>query len=172
MQRNQKLILAKISAGLAAVPLLLWAHSTGPDPGYAGVPGENGNCTSCHAGTANPSGGGVTVNFPNGLTYAPGVKQHLMVTISDSANTQRAWGFQLTARLASNAATTAGSLASSNGNTQLLCTNANFSPQTAVPFSAGGTQTCPGNQPLQYLEHNLAGVNASRGTTGSFTYEL
>ena len=54
----------------------------------------------CHTGTPNSPAnkGSVKVTFPNGMTYTPGVKQHLTVTISDPAPTQRAWGFQLTAR--------------------------------------------------------------------------
>ena len=30
---------------MAALPVLLWAYAYGPDPGYVGVPGENGGAT-------------------------------------------------------------------------------------------------------------------------------
>src|SRR5258707_5441637 len=100
MQRNQKLILSKVVVAAAAIPIVLWAHEYGPDPGYCGVPKENASCISsgCHTGTVNSSAnkGSVAVAFPNGLVYVPGVKQHLVVTIADPASTQRAWGFQLT----------------------------------------------------------------------------
>src|SRR5437763_14981353 len=106
MQRDQKLILAKVAVAAAAVPVILWAHESGPDPGYSGVPKEQGTCiaSGCHVGTVNDPAnkGSVSIAFPNGLSYAPGVKQHLVVTISDPATTQRAWGFQLTARLSTN----------------------------------------------------------------------
>jgi hypothetical protein len=52
----------------------------------------------CHSGTATP-GGSVVVNFPSGMTYSPGVTQHLSVTVTDP--TQTRLGFELTARLAS-----------------------------------------------------------------------
>jgi hypothetical protein len=90
---------------MAAFPLVLWALSAGPNSGKAGVPGES-TCTEaqCHVGTAlNGGGGSVKVTFPGGTVYAPGVKQHLVVTIADP--TARNWGFQLTARLASDTKT-------------------------------------------------------------------
>ena len=66
----------------------------------AGVPRENGSCNQlgCHTGTAvNDPGGSVSVTFPNGISYAPGVTQHLVVTIDDSkqrsgdSNSRHAW---------------------------------------------------------------------------------
>src|SRR3954471_5531436 len=109
MQRTRKLFVAKTAVILAAIPILIWAHEYGPDPGHSNVPGELGTCnqSTCHVGTnVNAGGGSVSVAFPNGRTYTPGVKQHLVVTIADSA--QRAWGFQLTARVG-NTSTMAGS---------------------------------------------------------------
>src|SRR5262245_51650804 len=124
MQRKQKVVFAKVAVAAAAVPIILWAHEYGPDPGYVGVPGENSSCATsgCHTGTANDANnrGSVTVAFPNGQTYVPGVKQHLVVTVADPATTQRAWGFQLTARLASSSSTLAGSFASTDRNTSLM----------------------------------------------------
>ncbi len=82
--------------------MLLWAYEYGPEPGFCGVPNENGGssgatCASvgCHTGTANDpnNNGSVAVNFPNGMTYTPGVAQILSVTITDS--TEKAAGFQL-----------------------------------------------------------------------------
>src|SRR5690348_15715629 len=146
---------------LVVSPVLLWAYSSGPDAGYTGAPADLGDCTSCHLGKVNSNGGSVSVAFPNGLNYVPGTKQHLVVTITDS--TQRAWGFELTARLASSSTTQAGTLAPSDANTALMCSTANFSQQQQA-------NTCPGNLPLQYVEHRLAGYQASFGHTGSWTY--
>ena len=80
MSRSRRVQLGKIAAAVAVVPVLLYAYAEGPDAGLAGVPGES-TCAACH-GSAGGSGS-VTVTFPAGLTYAPGVKQHLVVTVSD-----------------------------------------------------------------------------------------
>ena len=111
---------------------MLWAYEFGPDPGYSGVPLEHGGATcataGCHTGTANnpANKGSVTVAFPNGLTYVPGVKQHLTVTIADPAVTQQAWGFQLTARVSGTPSAMAGFFAFTDANTLLMCSQPNF----------------------------------------------
>src|ERR1035438_7432617 len=129
MERKRKLVAAKAALVLAVVPILLWAYEFGPNPGYVGIPSENGGQTcanvGCHTGTANnpANKGSVTVSFPNGTppTYPPGVTQQLSVTIADPATTQQAYGFQLTARLASNASTMAGSFAYIDNYTLFMC---------------------------------------------------
>ena len=100
MERNRKILFAKIATVMALVPILLWAHEYGPDPGYTNAPGDQGTCinSGCHTGTLNSGGGSVAVTFPNGVAYTPGVKQHLVVTVSDP--TEHSWGFQLTAKIA------------------------------------------------------------------------
>src|SRR4051812_26540498 len=120
MERRRKIYVAKVAVIMGALPLLLWAHSAGPVSGKAGVPGESTcNQAQCHVGTAiNAGGGSVKVAFP-GNYYIPGVKQHLVVTISDP--TARIWGFQLTARPANDSKTMAGSLASTDNNTAVVC---------------------------------------------------
>jgi uncharacterized protein (TIGR03437 family) len=180
MDGKRKVTIAKIAVVTAAIPFLLWAHEYGPDPGYCGVPKELGTCNavSCHVGTTNDpkNTGSVSVAFPNGQNYVPGVKQHLVVTIADSA--QRAWGFQLTTRLASNTATQAGSFSFTDANTLLMCTAANLQSFTAQCKNSGSDScsnsntTCPANTALQYIEHSLTGYTASRGHTGSQTYEF
>jgi uncharacterized protein (TIGR03437 family) len=174
MEHKRKLYIAKVAVIMGAIPVLLWAYEYGPDPGYSGVPKELGTCTAsgCHVGTTNnpANKGSVSVAFPSGQTYVPGVKQHLVVTIADP--TQRAWGFQLTARLASNTATLAGSFASTDQNTTMMCAASDFSSQREAPYVSGKTQTCPASMTLQYMEHSLAGYNASKGHTGSQTYEF
>src|ERR1051326_1232845 len=184
MDRKRKVILAKVATVMAAIPFLLWAHEYGPDPGYTGAPKDQAGATcansQCHIATANDPNnkGGVSVTFPGGLSYSPGVKQHLVVTISDPAATQKAWGFQVTARLASNTATTAGTFAFTDANTLLMCSSANFagfSAQCQKGFADSCTNTnssCPANLPLQFMEHSLTGYNASKGHTGSQTYEF
>ncbi len=167
-------MIAKTAVVFGAIPILIWAHEYGPDAGYSGVPRESGTCASaaCHVGTANnpANQGSVSVAFPNGLTYSPGAKQRLQVTIADP--TQRAWGFQLTARLASNPATLAGTFASADTRTLLMCASANLFTQQEVRYDATAAQSCPTSMPLQYIEHSLPGYNATKGQTTSATYEF
>lgn len=177
MERKRKLSIAKGAVVLVAIPIVLWAYEYGPDAGHAGVPNELGTCaqSGCHVGTANnpANQGSVSVAFPAGLAYVPGVKQHLVVTIADPATTQKAWGFQLTARQASNTKNMAGSFASTDGNTGLMCAAAsNPANELGGVISLPQAQTCPASLTLQYIEHNLTGYQASLGHTGSFTYEF
>src|ERR1035438_2714897 len=108
MERKRRLLMVKLAVAGTAIPILLWAYEYGPDLGHCGVPGEGESCISggCHTGTANDinNKGKVSVAFPGGLTYLPGVKQHLTVTVADPAASQQAWGFQLTARPSNTAA--------------------------------------------------------------------
>src|SRR5437016_767132 len=175
MERKRKLIVAKTAVILGAIPFLIWAHEYGPDAGYTKAPGDQGTCTaaSCHVGTTNdPKNlGSVSVTFANGQIYSPGVAQHLVVTIADPASTQKAWGFQLTARVGTTA-TMAGTFASTDSKTTLMCAGQNLFTQQEVPFVSGKTQTCPTSMPLQYIEHSLTGYNTTRGNTGSQTYEF
>jgi uncharacterized protein (TIGR03437 family) len=157
---------------MATVPLLLWAYSAGPDPGKAGVPGES-TCveSGCHVGTAlNGGGGSVKVTFPAGLSYVPGVKQHLVVTVADP--TQRFWGFELTARQSTDSKSQAGSFASTDGFTAVVCASVagllNPTQWTFIDFPQ--KQNCPDSRPLAYIEHTSAG--SIRLKTGSQTFEF
>jgi len=146
MDRQRKIFIGKTIAVLAVIPVLIYAHAAGPDPGKSGAPGESTCAESgCHEGTALNGGGGRVTIDAGGSTYSPGVKQRISVTVSDPA--QRRWGFQLTARMASNTKTRAGILAPIDGNTQVLCSLANT---LEVP--------CNANPVLQYIEHTLGGA--------------
>jgi uncharacterized protein (TIGR03437 family) len=171
MERNRKLYLAKAAVIMGAIPFLLWAYAEGPDAGKAGVPGES-NCTEagCHVGTLNPTGfgGSVKVGLPGAATYTPGVKQHLVVTIADG--TAKNWGFELTARLASDPKTQAGSFTSTDAFTAVVCGVPSLDIVQEVFLDFGKSQTCPAAKPLAYVEHTLSG--SSRIKTGSMTYEF
>ncbi len=173
MTRQRKIILAKAAIVMGTLPVLLWAYEYGPDPGYTGIPTENGGQTcansGCHAGTANDPNnkGSVVVNFPNGMTYTPGAAQTLSVTVTDPA--QKAAGFELTARQASSTSTMAGTFASNDANTQVVCSQTNLQVFTQV---ASGSQ-CKTGYILQYIEHSLAGFTNSVGKlpyTFTFTW--
>jgi uncharacterized protein (TIGR03437 family) len=181
MEWNRKRLMVKLAVAGTAVPILLWAYEYGPDPGHSGVPGESGTCATagCHTGTANDPAnkGSVSVTFPNGKTYVPGVKQHLTVTIADPAASQQAWGFQLTARASSNASAMAGSLAFTDANTLLMCSQVNLANFQAQCQNASSdvckntSTTCPLSFSQQYIEHSLTGFNATKGP-GSGSYQF
>jgi uncharacterized protein (TIGR03437 family) len=174
MERTRKLLITKVIVVMSAIPFLIWAHEYGPDPGHCNVPGELGTCNqaTCHVGppAVNGGSGSVSVSFPGGKSFTPGVKQHLIVTIADPA--QRAWGFQLTARPANSNSTMAGTFASTDPNTTILCSNTSFFSQLETPYVPGKTQTCPASLTLSYIEQSLTGYNSSRGKTASQTFEF
>ncbi len=95
--------------------------------------------------------------MPAALTYTPGVKQKLTVTLTDSpARTVN--GFQLTARLASNERSgQAGTFTTLDAATQVICEN--DSPRPAAGCSA--------TAPVEFIEQTLSG---SRAASWSFEW--
>ena len=189
MERKRKLSWAKAAVVMGAFSVLLWAYEYGPNPGVCGVPNEAGTCTQsgCHTGTTNDPNnrGSLAIGFPTGLTYTPGVKQTLTVTISDPAPTQQAWGFETSART-SNPAAMAGTFAPVDQYTQIVCSRTNLQifdvvclpgangngsdPGCNLPSSA---PACPASEPLQYMEHSVAGYTHTLGlVAGSGTYQF
>jgi uncharacterized protein (TIGR03437 family) len=161
MGRRRKIFIGKTIAILAVVPILIWALEAGPEPGKSGAPGES-TCAEagCHVGTPLNGGGGSVRIDAGGTNYTPGVKQRIIVTINDP--TQRRWGFQLTARLASNTRTRAGTLAPIDANTFVTCATASL--VEVIP--------CPANPVLQYIEHTLAGNRITAvGAGGSYQFD-
>ena len=66
MESKTTLLWAKRAVIAATVPVMLWAFSSGPDPGHSGVPGES-TCVACHTGTAlNGGPGSVNATFSGG----------------------------------------------------------------------------------------------------------
>lgn len=151
MTGKRKVFRAIAAAMAAAVPVLLWARSGGPDPGLSGVPRE-GACNQCHLGTAlNGGPGSVSVEFPGALQYTPGVRQRLEVKVNDPA--QSRFGFQLTARLEGDTGAQAGTLRATEDHTQVVC--------SARPFTSEAPPPCPANLPLQFIQHNARGNSRS-----------
>ena len=162
MERQRKIFIGKCAAILSAVPLLVYAYEYGPDPRKTGAPGDNPTAciqAGCHVGTVNQFSGSVTVNFPNGLTYTPGVKQHLIVTITDPM--QKRWGFQLTARLASDLKNgQAGDFTKgSDGFTQVICDG------------PGAPTPCSTQFPVQFVEHTTAGARLGLASPATFEFD-
>jgi uncharacterized protein (TIGR03118 family) len=136
---------------------LAFAFSRGPLPRYTGAPGDNqAACTACHTGTLNSGKGSVRVVFPGAAQYKGGTTYRLKVEIRDPE--QQRWGFELTARLASNLEKgQAGDLNSSDGNTRVICEN-------------NAAKPCPAEQSVQFVEHVAAGTR--NGTPDGVDFEF
>ena len=111
----------RISLIIGLLPLGAFGHSYGPAPKLTGAPGEDVQlCTSCHAGNALNSGAGrVQVVLAGAATYVPGVKQRVVVQVTDAV--QRRWGFEASVRLNSDLTKQAGELTPVDNLTQVIC---------------------------------------------------
>ena len=134
---------------------IVWAESGGAEPRLTGAPGDS-NCTGCHNGTAvNGGGGSVKIVLSGDATYTPGVKQHITVQVSDSA--QRRWGFELTARLNSSSSKgQAGSLTATDSQAQVFCD------------VTGRKPPCSTASVVQFITHTSTGTR--NGTTGGVSF--
>jgi hypothetical protein len=101
--------------------------------------------SGCHVSNGSPGSAAVT-GFPANMTYTPGTPIPLTVTINDSNGGR--FGFELTARLASNTATAAGSWAAGTGSNlgtdvvpvvQGLSSSSTFSFTWTPPATASGS---------------------------------
>jgi uncharacterized protein (TIGR03437 family) len=158
--------LAKVLLILSVIPVVIHGYEFGPDPGYTGAPGDNKSAciaSGCHVGTPNSGPGNVKILLPGGNsgTYVPGQTMQLLVQITDS--TKRAYGFEMTARLASNpSGKQAGDFNPVDTNTQVICPDGSMKTGSA----------CPSAFPIEFIEHNLTGFNASFNSSGTFTYKV
>ena len=144
---------------IVALPLALLAYNSGPDPHSEGGPGGSASAcaqSGCHTGTAvNSSNGKVELQFPDGLTYVPGQKQRLRVVVTDSA--ARSYGFQLSARLASNETNAqAGRFETVGAGQLILC-------KDGRERAAAGN--CATAAPLEFIEHGRP------STTNTFEFD-
>lgn len=142
---------------LAAFPIALAAFSTGPPVKRTGAPADGGlNCAACHrtfAPANSDARGGVRIDVAN---YVPGVKQTIHVAVSHPDAVR--WGFQITARLASDETKTAGELLP-GGVVKVMCDDGS---------TRGSAAPCQPSQ-LQFAEHN----NAPRTDAGAgFTFSV
>lgn len=151
---------------LIFAPVFLGAYEFGPNPGYTGAPNDNPTaCISagCHVGTVNSGPGNVKITLPagNSGTYVPGQAMQILVQITDSSKS--AFGFQLTARMGGDNKTQSGDFATTDANTQVICLDGSAKPNG---------KSCSATFPVQYIEHNLTGYEASTQASpkGSYTY--
>jgi uncharacterized protein (TIGR03437 family) len=155
MTRRNKFITGMI--GLVSSAALIRGFALGPDPRHTAAPGDDPLAcasSSCHIGTPlNGGGGNVVVNFPDGLTYTPGVQQKLTIVITDPV--AKAWGFQMSARLDSDLANGQAGDFTADPKTQLvLCEN-------FFKTSKG----CPANAQVQFIEHSSPFATNTIGVT-------
>jgi uncharacterized protein (TIGR03437 family) len=154
MRRVPSCFIAAIVACI--VPNGLFGHSYGPKPRVTGAPGDDPlACTACHATSALNSGSGsVKILLQSGPVYIPGVRQRVLVQVSDP-NQQR-WGFELTARLNSDLANSpAGDFNPVDNLTQVICED--YGPK---PCASGPS----------YITHTSAGTR--NGTKNGATFQF
>jgi len=143
-------------AVLAATPVALLALSTGPPVRRTGAAVDGGiTCTACHAAGADLSGGSVRIDA---APYRPGQRQTIRVTVAHP-DAQR-WGFQLTARLASDPTKKAGTFAF-GGPIRLRCDSGRF---------AEGDQGC--GTELEFVSHGGTPESTREGANGTKTFEV
>ncbi|HMC61467.1 MAG TPA: choice-of-anchor V domain-containing protein [Candidatus Solibacter sp.] len=134
---------------LVMVPsvVLLYAYSTGPDPRVTGAPGDDPRaCTACHnipPSPLNSGGGNVRIDFANGQTYTPGAAQTFSIVITDAV--AHVYGFQMTARLASDLTNGQAGDFTADAHQYVKCDNGDFK---------GANSVCSANAPVQFIEHN------------------
>lgn len=136
----------------ATLPVSLIAFSTGPPIKRTGNAVDGGlDCSACHrtyAPANSDARGGVSI-VTN--AYTPGAKQLVLVTVSHPE--ARRYGFQLTARLASDPTKQAGSFSASSF--------------IRVRCDPTGDAPCP-QDALQFAEH----ASAPFSDPGSYTFQV
>ncbi|MBI1789277.1 MAG: hypothetical protein HYR60_17220 [Acidobacteria bacterium] len=142
-----------LSLIFAALPAVIYGFSSGPLTKRTGVPVDGGlTCTQCHTGTPLNGGGGKLVIRAS--SYTPSVKQNIEVEISDP--TAMRWGFQLTARLATDETKQAGTFTPSSGSIRVRC-------------DPGADAPC--NGALEFASHVQASTDAGTPNGKTFTVE-
>jgi uncharacterized protein (TIGR03437 family) len=120
----------------SVVPVCLYAHINGLPVGFTGVPTDNGGqtCVQCHTGLPVVTGGtAFTININS---YVPGVPQTIPVKVVDNRGLR--FGFQLTARLASDLTKEAGTF-SPAPSSQVYCANGKNGPCNGIQYAANTT---------------------------------
>ncbi len=145
------------------MPMMLMGYRSGPPARRTGAPGD-GTCLSsgCHTGTLFPANSSaITLTFPNGLTYTPGVTQHITLKVTDSA--AQDYGFELSSRLASD---------TTNGQAGNLIASDTQHPTLVVceDDSVRGRAGCSSDAPLQFLEHTAFVTPVNPSGTWSFDW--
>jgi uncharacterized protein (TIGR03437 family) len=163
MDRRKAIFVGKAATILAVIPVLIYAYATGPDPRNTGAPGDT-TCSQsgCHLGTVNPPGASVSIAFAGDLTYTPGVKQTLTVTVAP-VGASKDYGFQASVRSAgkdSYKTTQAGTFSFTDKNLQVLCEDGTLR----------GNSGCKASAQLEFIEHGGGGSSASSKNSWTFDW--
>ena len=142
-------------AALAAMPVVMFAFSTGPPPMRTGAAVDGGiNCTACHGRDASfvnvdPRGSeAITFDSPS---YAPGAAQTVHVRVFHPEQVR--WGFQITARTAGDLTRTAGV----------------FTPTADIRVVCANGREAPCDGALEFATHRLA---PRTGVGAGFTFDV
>lgn len=148
----------------AALPAALFSRSTGAPVGHSNVPSTAAvdntpqpaqACTRCHTTFPLNSQAGGSVRIQS-FNYKPGQKQTIRVTVSHPEAAR--WGFQLTARRATDLNQRAGTFSLTSG-IQVFCADI----PAGRPVTAD--QPCPSAE-LEFATHNpdstLGGTNGTK----------
>ncbi len=175
MCRHTCPLLASALFCLLLVVALLHGHQSLPRPGYTGGFGE-ANCTACHTGAVNPSGGSVAVEA---ASWSPARAVPVTVTIRDTAAGRQRWGFQLSARFRDGKQ--AGSFSPGSGVDVILGTNgiqyagnAPAARQAGSSFTYTVMWTAPGETAAGDVLFSAAGMAADGdgGKEGDRTFTV
>jgi uncharacterized protein (TIGR03437 family) len=142
----------------AALPILLFAGSAGPPIKRTGAAVDGGlNCTACHNTFAPANSDARGRVIIQAKPYVPGVKQlmHVRVEHPDAMR----WGFELTARLASDETKKAG-VFSTSPDVQVRCDDGS---------DYGSAAPCASGQ-VEFAMHTLQSTHP--GTSGSNTWDI
>lgn len=148
---NKKLVSLLAVLALSGTITTLTSYSTGPPGGYTNAPGES-NCTSCHSGTLQTSGGTHgNITLVQNTPYGSGTSTSpYSFTLSYYSPGIQVVGFQA-AVLPTSASSSSNSLG------------------TLVAPSSSGTQVVSGSG-RHYIEHNSSGTAANSSGQKSWTF--
>lgn len=135
----------RLGFALLLTPFWALAHPSGAPIGSTGAPGSPAaSCAQigCHVGPGNPFNEGITIDFgTSGATYTPGAG---MQTWTMTLPVARLYGFQMTARLASDERNSpAGTFTATGAGQAVLCADGEFKPASG----------CNAATPIEYLGH-------------------
>lgn len=186
-----KLIKFTVPAVLFVAIVIQWQFAytsvNGPDPGYTGAPGENGNCTSCHSGSATTSSSSIKLKTHQSATtleYLPDSTYTITVDFNPSSGSK--YGFQATALINSssrmagtftitNSTATKSASATFNSNTRYYVEHTNNGTSSKTwSFDWKAPSTNVGDIVFYVAANAANGTGSSSGDaihTNSFTFK-
>lgn len=164
MKLNIRTLLTFSSLILVGIFSINW--SSNPPIDRTNRPGSSGNCTGCHSGSLNPSGGSLTLTGTN--SYYPGKTY----TITAALTGGTIYGFEMTAVQSSSTSTGAGSFSGTGFNTTTSGGRPYARHSSASTTSSYGVSWKAPTTNVGSVTIYAAGVaaNSNGGTSGDKTY--